>query len=86
MAQCNVNLPDEMEQFIVDQISSGQFSSVSDVVRAALRSLQREQEEHVAKIEAVRSALDSGAKSGVSDKTLEDIWQSAEQRYLANNG
>ena len=34
----------------------------------------------------VRTAIQDGLSSGLSDKTLRDIWAEAERRYLARNG
>lgn len=56
--------------FIEAQVEQGRYASASDVVRAGLRLLE-EQEAHLA---ALRAALIEGEESGVSDMTLEDIW------------
>lgn len=61
--------------FIEAQVEQGRYSSASDVVRAGLRLLEQ-QEAHLA---ALRAALIEGEESGVSDMTLEDIWEEVKQ-------
>jgi antitoxin ParD1/3/4 len=62
----NVNLTEEMDQFVSSRIESGRYESASEVVRAALRTLEREELEHEAKVVALRSAIDEGEASGVA--------------------
>ena len=39
----NVSLTPELEQFITDKVSTGRYSSASEVVRAGLRKLEEEE-------------------------------------------
>ena len=39
----NVSITPELEQFVSDRVASGQYQSASEVVRAALRLLVREE-------------------------------------------
>jgi antitoxin ParD1/3/4 len=39
----NVSITPELEQFVLDRVASGQYQSASEVVRAALRLLVREE-------------------------------------------
>ena len=39
----NVSLTPELAAFVADQVASGRFGSASEVVRAALRTLEREE-------------------------------------------
>lgn len=63
----NVNLTDMLDRFVAAKIASGDYENASEVVRAALRSLEREEEEHEAKITALRAAIDAGDASGIAE-------------------
>ena len=58
----SISLGDHFAEFITTKVQQGRYGSASDVVRAGLRLL----EEHEAKLEALRSALEEGEKSGPS--------------------
>jgi len=60
----NVNLTDELDNFVIAKIDSGRFENPSEVIRAALRTLEREEQQFEAKHAALRSAIDQGDASG----------------------
>jgi antitoxin ParD1/3/4 len=62
----NVNLTDELDHFVATKVKSGRYENASEVVRAGLRTLEREEREHEAKLAALRSAIDEGDASGVA--------------------
>ena len=62
----NVNLTDTLDHFIVEKVKSGRYENASEVMRAALRALEREEKEYEAKLAALRSAIDAGDSSGVA--------------------
>jgi antitoxin ParD1/3/4 len=53
----NVNLTEELDRFVLSKIESGRYKNASEVVRAALRTLEREEQEHEAKLAALRAAI-----------------------------
>jgi antitoxin ParD1/3/4 len=61
----NVNLTDELDRFVLEKVNSGRYENASEVVRAALRNLDREEREFEAKLGALRAAIDEGDASGV---------------------
>ena len=63
----NVNLTNELDQFVAAKIQSGRYESVSEVVRAALRSLEREEQEYEEKMKALRAAIKQGLDSGIAE-------------------
>jgi antitoxin ParD1/3/4 len=63
----NVNLTDELESLVQAKVKSGRYENASEVMRAALRALEREEEEHQAKLSALRAAIEEGDASGVAD-------------------
>lgn len=63
----NVNLTDELDRFVLDSVKSGRYENSSEVVRAALRTLEREEQQYQAKLAALRQAIDEGDASGISE-------------------
>jgi antitoxin ParD1/3/4 len=63
----NVNLTQELDSFLLARVQSGRYENASEVVRAALRTLEREERVYEARLEALRAAIDEGDRSGVVD-------------------
>lgn len=63
----NVNLTEELDQFVATKIESGSYESASEVVRAALRALERDEREFEARLRSLRGAIDAGDGSGVAE-------------------
>ena len=75
----SILLGDYFENFISEEISSGRFSSASEVVRTALRLLELEEQ----KINTLREAIEIGEKSGmVSNFDPEAHLASLHKKYL----
>jgi antitoxin ParD1/3/4 len=62
----NVNLTNELDHFVRAKVDSGRYENASEVVRAALRTLERDEREYEAKLAAMRTAIDEGDASGVA--------------------
>ena len=58
----SILLGDHFEGFISKKVKSGRYHSASEVIRAGLRLLELEER----KTEELRSALEKGEKSGIS--------------------
>jgi antitoxin ParD1/3/4 len=63
----NVTLTDELDRFVMSKVESGRYENASEVVRAALRILEREEQQYEARLAALRKAVDEGDASGVSE-------------------
>lgn len=57
----SVSLSDHFVEFANQQVKSGRYGSISEVVRAGLRLLEVEER----KLEALREAIREGLESGV---------------------
>jgi antitoxin ParD1/3/4 len=69
-----VNLTDALDQFVAAKVASGRYDNASDVVRASLRALEREEQEYEAKLATLRSALEEGDGSrDAEDYSLEGL-------------
>jgi antitoxin ParD1/3/4 len=62
----NVNLTDELDRFVTKKVKAGRYENASEVVRAGLRTLEREEQQYEAKLAALRAAIDEGDTSGVA--------------------
>lgn len=63
----NVNLTDELDRFVLARIESGRYENASEVIRAALRTLEREEQQYEAKLAVLRKAIDEGDASGFAE-------------------
>jgi antitoxin ParD1/3/4 len=59
-------LTDELDRFVLKKVKSGRYENASEVVRAGLRTLEREEQQYEAKVAALRTAIDEGDASGVA--------------------
>ena len=65
----SVSLGSHFEKFILQQIASKRFGSMSETVRAGLRLL----EDHESKLATLRQALVDGEKSGKAKYSLKQL-------------
>jgi antitoxin ParD1/3/4 len=63
----NVNLTDELDRFVLKKVKSGRYENASEVVRAALRTLEREEQQYDARLAALSAAIDEADASGVAE-------------------
>lgn len=56
----SISLGDHFEEFINDEVKSGRYSSVSEVIRSALRLLEREEKRERELIKALEKGEQSG--------------------------
>jgi len=60
-------IPQELDSFITAQVESGAFKDASSLVVAALRALEREEEDNSWKLFAIEKAIDEGDASGIAE-------------------
>lgn len=76
----NVSLGAAWEQYVAEQIQSGQFNNASEVVRDALRR----QQEYLLKLQALRNDIRTGVASvnagHISRASAADIIEKAKAR------
>ncbi|WP_290653598.1 type II toxin-antitoxin system ParD family antitoxin [Aquisalimonas sp.] len=59
----NVSLTPELEAFVKQKVNTGMYSSVSEVVREALRLLEEHDAMQEAKLQALRNDIQAGRAS-----------------------
>lgn len=73
----SVTIGPQLDDFVGSLIKSGRYGSTSEVVRSALRLLER-QESHA---QALRQAVEAGEQSGESDLTLPDVAAEVKRKH-----
>lgn len=58
----NVNLTDHYNSYVSEQLEAGRYKNASEVMRAGLRLLERQDAEDMAKLEALRRDAELGLK------------------------
>ena len=71
-----VTLTDQQDRWIKVRTATGDFASDSEYIRDLIR---RDQEESI-KLQALKSAIQEGLESGVSEKTVPQIVEDVEAR------
>ena len=71
-----ITLTDQHERWIKVRTATGDLTSDSEYIRELIR---RDQEESI-KLQALKSAIQEGLDSGVSDKTVPQIMKEVEAR------
>lgn len=82
MAQMNVSLPDPLKNWCENQVREGRYSTTSDYVRDLIRKDQDAQ----AGVKALQAAIDEGVASGVSSRSLDQIFDRARAAAAKPNG
>ncbi len=76
MAQMNVSIPNPMKAWCEAQVRQGRYSSTSDYVRDLIRRDQDAQ----SGVKALQAAIDEGLASGISPRSLDEIFAEARAR------
>ncbi len=78
----SVALGNHFESFIRDQVQSGRFNNVSEVVRAGLRLLEEREERKHLELQALRAEISAGRASGPA-KAADAVFDRLEAKYAA---
>ncbi|MBC8798429.1 type II toxin-antitoxin system ParD family antitoxin [Shewanella algae] len=65
----SITIGSQLDEFVGQLIASGRYGSTSEVVRSALRLLERQESQTA----ALKSAIEAGERSGESPLSLRDI-------------
>jgi antitoxin ParD1/3/4 len=60
----NVSLTDELARFVKDKVTGGRYTSSSEVVREALRLMEKVEQQEAEKLGLLRKAWQDGIDSG----------------------
>ncbi len=65
----SITLGEHFDGFIANQINTGRYSSVSEVVRAGLRKLEDDER----KLETLRALIEEGRASGTAEYSYDSL-------------
>ena len=76
-----LSLPDELEGFVRDKVSTGSYSSEEDVVRAAVSLMKETDGDYDRQLTWLRQAIDKGCKQALAGNLLpqEEVWARLEE-------
>jgi len=72
--QMNVSITEELHKIVQDKVDSGLYSNASEVIRDAIRKLEREEQKENA-WQKLNTLLEDAQRSGRSTKSIGDIVQ-----------
>jgi antitoxin ParD1/3/4 len=75
-----ITLTRKQDDWIKAQIERGDYTNDSEYIRDLIRREQERQDESPAEIDAIRAALIAGEQSGLSTRSIDDIWAEARTR------
>lgn len=78
----SVALSSHFEAFVREQVDSGRYNNVSEVVRAGLRLLEDEEKLREMKLAQLRGAIAAGLESG-PERSAEQVFERLEAKYSA---
>lgn len=77
----SITVTDRQEQWIRDQIASGEYGNDSEY----FRDLIRQDRKRKGQLGALQEAIVEGLDSGIGDRTVKGVWAEAEKRYRARH-
>ena len=85
MVKKSITVTDQQDGWIKAQIETGHYGNESEVIRELIRERQIREQETATEIEAIRSALIEGERSGFSGSSVDEIWDEARKRRRKNH-
>ncbi len=76
MAKFSITMSDDLGKYIQETMSELKFDTTSEY----FRHLVREDYARRKSVEQLRSLIDEGLKSGISDETVESIWDNTHKQ------
>ncbi len=80
MVRKTITFTEQQDAWIKGRIGCGDYASDSEYMRDLIRRDQQQNE----KFHALRSAIEEGLNSGISDKQVPDIMKEVKDRLRAN--
>jgi antitoxin ParD1/3/4 len=85
MVKKSISVTEQQDGWIKAQVETGHFGNESEVVRDLIRERQLRELETPEEIAAIRAALIEGENSGISTRSVDEIWEEARQRHRSKH-
>lgn len=82
----NINLTPQLEQLVREKVSSGRYTSASEVVREALRLMEETDQMRAMKLDQLRRDIREGLESGPATSWNVGEMKRAGRKQLAARG
>jgi antitoxin ParD1/3/4 len=85
----NISITPELDAFLQDRVNSGRYQTTSEVVREALRLLERQEQERDAALYQLKAKLEKGAGQAEggelidADEVFDELREMIEERRRA---
>jgi antitoxin ParD1/3/4 len=80
----NINLTPQLEQLVREKVSSGRYTSASEVVREALRLMEEQDRLRAVKLEQLRRDIREGVESGTASSwNVEEMKREGRKQLVA---
>lgn len=76
MTRKTITITEQMDDWVKGRIKSGKYGNDSEYFRDLIRQDQNKE----ANLDGLRALLDEGEASGISDRSITEIWDEAEAR------
>jgi antitoxin ParD1/3/4 len=78
------SLPPDVDEAIRRRVTSGRYASQEDVIRAALRALERDEEEKARKLAVLDAAIERGIADAEAGRVhpAEDVFAELRAKYV----
>ena len=82
MTRKTITITEQMNDWVKGRIATGKYGNDSEYIRDLIRRDQSSEDSR----ETLRALLIEGEESGIHDRSVADIWNEVESRYLNEDG
>jgi antitoxin ParD1/3/4 len=80
----SITITPTMKRVLEERVASGQFASVSELMREAFRTWQRQQDEHEERLASIRARIDRSMNDPRPSIPAEDVFDRLRKMHAKN--
>ena len=81
MTRKTITITEQMDDWVTGQVKAGKYGNDSEYFRDLIRRDQNKEDS----LDALRALLVEGELSGISGRSITEIWDAAEDRHMSRN-